>query len=344
MMVAPDAGTWTTQQVALIKEQIAPGVTDAELALFGEVCRRTGLDPFARQIYAIRRNQREQDADGEWKTRQRMTIQTGIDGYRLTAARSGLLAGIDDAQFDTEEGDHPAWARVTVWRMVSGQRCPFTATARWREYAVVGKDGQPTGMWRRMPWLMLGKCAEALALRKAFPAELSGVYTGEEMDQADAPPPMVVGTVEHAAPYQTASAPRPKAPAAKMPTAKGGNTPLLNPPARATVDALTQAQQTVVRLAAAAQVNAETARVYRERHGLKSDLAGMTRLAADLQDDEQVNEMAAIAWCQRHGVDVARLDDWLVSESIASFGDFLRVLANATSEQVGDIETALKGA
>lgn len=159
---------FTTRQIDLIKRQIAPGIDDGNLALFGMVCRRTGLDPFMRQIYTIQRG-------GKW------TIQTGIDGYRLLAARTGQLAGIDDAEYDTEEADYPAWARVTVWRLVGGQRVPFSAKARWSEY----KPAQG-GMWDRMPYLMLGKCAEALALRKAFPAELSGVYTSEEMAQADA--------------------------------------------------------------------------------------------------------------------------------------------------------------
>jgi hypothetical protein len=82
----------------------------------------------------------------------------------------------------------PAWpykASVTVYKMVSGQRCAFSASALWDEYCQLAKDGKPTVMWQKMPYLMLAKCAEALALRKAFPAELSGVYTHEEMMQAD---------------------------------------------------------------------------------------------------------------------------------------------------------------
>lgn len=176
-------GQWDREQRELIKRQIAPGISDGDLMLFGLICQRTGLDPFARQIYAIMRNAK--DEDGKWT--KRMTVQTGIDGYRLLAARTGQLAGIDDAEYDTEEAEHPNKARVTVWRLVSGQRVPFTATARWNEYVQVNKDGQPTSMWAKMPWLMLGKCAEALALRKAFPAELSGIYTSEEMEQADTP-------------------------------------------------------------------------------------------------------------------------------------------------------------
>lgn len=171
--------SFNERQIALIKSQIAPGVSDGELALFLEVCRSTGLNPLLKQIYAIKRKSGDEN---------RMTIQTGIDGYRLLAARTGTLAGIDDPTYDIEDGKHPNRATVTVYRLIAGQRVPFTATARWREYAGLTKDGNPVAMWAKMPWLMLGKCAEALALRRAFPAELSGVYTGEEMAQADNPP------------------------------------------------------------------------------------------------------------------------------------------------------------
>lgn len=161
---------WNQEQITVIKKQLCLGISDPDLLHFGMVCQRTGLDPFARQIYAIMRGNK-------------MTIQTGIDGYRLTAARSGVLAGIDDAEYDSEESDNPAWARVTVYRMVQGVRCPFIAKARWSEYRQASSP-----MWKTMPYLLLGKCAEALALRKAFPAELSGMYTNDEMMQADNEP------------------------------------------------------------------------------------------------------------------------------------------------------------
>jgi hypothetical protein len=119
-----------------------------------------------------------------------MSIQTGIDGYRLIADRTGQYAGSDDYTFDFNQTQYehmmggkkePTTATVTVHKIVQGHRVPFTATAAWNAYYPGDKMGF---MWKKMPHLMLGKCAEALALRKAFPAELSGVYTREEMEQA----------------------------------------------------------------------------------------------------------------------------------------------------------------
>lgn len=168
----------SNEQVALITRTICKGASPDELNLFLQVCNRTGLDPFLKQIHAVFRNDRNAG-------RKVMTIQVGIDGYRLLADRTGGYAGSDEPEYavDFDEAgkaeSHPSKASVTVWKMVAGQRCSFTASARWMEY--VPEYGTH---WKRMPFLMLGKVAEALALRKAFPAELSGLYTREEMDQA----------------------------------------------------------------------------------------------------------------------------------------------------------------
>ena len=161
-----EAGHFSSDQVDLIKRTIAKGATNDELQLFINQCQRTGLDPFNRQIYFV-------------KYGGNMSIITGIDGYRLQADRTGKYAGNDDPVFEERDGKIIK-ASVTVYKIVKGVRCAFTATARWEEYA---SDKNP--QWKKMPYTMLGKCAEALALRKAFPAELSGLYTKEEMDQAD---------------------------------------------------------------------------------------------------------------------------------------------------------------
>lgn len=169
--------SYTNEQISLVKNQIAQGANDEELKLFLYVAKKTGLDPFARQIYCIMRKQKT--LDGNYVSK--MTIQSSIDGFRAVAARNGL-AGIEDVVYDAETASHPNKATVTVYKMVEGQRCPFTATARWNEYYPGEKQGM---MWNKMPYLMLGKVCEALALRKAFPNDLSGIYTNDEMQQAD---------------------------------------------------------------------------------------------------------------------------------------------------------------
>ena len=177
---------WSPEQVNIIKQQIAPKCSDGELALFGQVCQRTGLDPFAKQIYAISRKQK---VDGQWV--EKMSIQTSIDGYRLIADRTGKYAGSetfwcgpDGVWKDVWLSSYPpAAAKVLVYKV--GSAHSFGGVARFDSYKQTNRSGDLTSMWAKMPDVMIAKCAESLALRKAFPAELSGLYTREEMMQAD---------------------------------------------------------------------------------------------------------------------------------------------------------------
>jgi len=198
-----DASQWSEQEKALVK---AAGLVRTEgrgqmqqeyladratVEAFLAHCRRTQLDPIARQIYAIYRA-------GKWG------IQLSIDGARLVAERSGAYEGQEDVEYSndggrtwsvawspTEEQPYPTHARVGVFKR--GHRQALRAVARWDSY-VVTKDewsgGSKTGrkvvadMWSKMPDTMLAKVAEMLALRKAFPQDLSGLYSSEEMQQA----------------------------------------------------------------------------------------------------------------------------------------------------------------
>jgi phage recombination protein Bet len=171
---------FTEEQMKLLSDHIMKGASPIELQYFGEVCKRVGLDPFKKQIHAVQR----------WdNTAKRMvwSYQTGIDGYRSIANSTGAYAGSDEPKFlpADESTPNPIKATVTVWKLVAGQRVPFSASARWDEYVQTTKEGTPNSMWRKMPYGQLGKCAEALALRKAFPERLSGIHTDEEMEQAD---------------------------------------------------------------------------------------------------------------------------------------------------------------
>jgi phage recombination protein Bet len=182
---------FTPEQIEIIKNTVAVGVSDGELALFLEVCKSMNLNPFKRQIHAVVRKSKRKNEHGDWIEEAKMVIQTGIDGYRKTAANTGLHSGTSDPEYGPEVNGFPSWAKVTVKKLLpSGRDAEFTATARWTEYVQTTKDYKtgsltPNSQWLKMPYHMLGKCAEALALRKAFPDELSGVYTEEEMGQAD---------------------------------------------------------------------------------------------------------------------------------------------------------------
>jgi phage recombination protein Bet len=166
--------TFTDDQVKLIKQQIAPNANQNELQLFLYQCQRTGLDPLTRQIYCIHRGGK-------------MTIQTSIDGFRVIAERSGNYAGQSEPEFIEEQNKLVA-CKVRVFKFSpKGDRYEAAVgVAYWSEY-VQEFNGKVSGLWAKMPHTMLAKVAEALALRKAFPQDLSGLYTGEEMAQADAP-------------------------------------------------------------------------------------------------------------------------------------------------------------
>lgn len=184
LVISSDQTFWTDKQKAALAQLGVANASNADLAVFFHYCARTQLDPFAKQIYMIERQGKQ-------------TIQTGIDGFRLIARRAvnatGESLGYEETLWCGSDGvwrdiwldpQPPAAAKVVVLR--DGNRYP--AEALYAEYVATKRDGQPNSMWTSKPALMLAKCAEALALRKAFPQEVFGLYTSDEMRSSDAAP------------------------------------------------------------------------------------------------------------------------------------------------------------
>lgn len=192
-----DRSTWSTDQTALMESLGLKGEKNVKrngqwtkvpfeapqsiVQAFLYQCQRTGLDPVARQIYCIERG-------GKWG------IQASIDGFRLIAEWSKEYAGQTPVQWTADgktwvdvwldPSTPPAAARVGIYRR--GFTEPLWAVATYQGYVPRDRDGssKPTGQWSTNPSNQLGKCAEMLGLRKAFPQDLSGIYGTEEMDQA----------------------------------------------------------------------------------------------------------------------------------------------------------------
>jgi len=182
---------WNDQQIDLIKRTVAADTNRDEFDLFIEVCKRVGLDPFRKQIYAVVYSKNNKD-------KRKMSIITGIDGFRAIAARCGDYRPAEDPpriEYDENERTplNPKGivsAMVTVYKKSDGEWSPVRAIAYWDEYAPkkqVWENGQPTDeqklseMWAKMPRLMIGKVAEALALRMGWPEDMAGIYTDDEM-------------------------------------------------------------------------------------------------------------------------------------------------------------------
>lgn len=163
----------------LIKRTICKNSSDDEFELFIMACKRTGLDPFMKQIYAVKR----------WSSadkREVMSVQTSIDGFRLIAERTGKYSPGREPTYVYGEGNKVISSTAYVKKQTAdGTWHEVAAVAYFEEYVQRNKEGKPSKFWEQMPHVMLAKCAESLALRKAFPADLSGIYTSDEMSQSE---------------------------------------------------------------------------------------------------------------------------------------------------------------
>ena len=173
----------TLADIQRLVRQKYPKADDAEIALLFYQADKAGLDPLSGQIHLVPRYNSQIGKNVS-------TLQYGIDGLRAIADRTGNYAGNDSYLYDegisefqarADGRKHPTIAKATVYKIVQGLRVAFSAEAAWDSYCPAGG-----GLWGKFGYLMLGKCAEALALRKAFPADLSGKYEAAEMEQATA--------------------------------------------------------------------------------------------------------------------------------------------------------------
>lgn len=164
---------WSAEQRALIRTTFANGATDAEFAALLAVAEARNLNPFTKQVYFVKR----------WDSQKRCetwAVQVSIDGLRAIAERTGLYAGQDEPEYEYEDNGAIRLCKVRVYRKDWGGRA-CVGVAHWREYVQLSREGKPTSMWAKYAHIMIAKCAEALALRKAFPEAASGLYTSEEI-------------------------------------------------------------------------------------------------------------------------------------------------------------------
>lgn len=180
---------------------IFPGAKPDSVIAAIDYCQARSLDVLQKPVHIV-----PMQVTVEKKKVWRDVVMPGIGLYRIQASRSGTFAGVDEPEFgpeiteefhtpggEKENGDkwpdrvdvvtYPLWCKVTVHKLVGGMRCAFTVKEFWKEnYATAGNYTEsPNAMWKRRPHGQLAKCAEAQALRKAFP-EIDAGPTAEEME------------------------------------------------------------------------------------------------------------------------------------------------------------------
>lgn len=168
---------FTDEQTAMIRSTYANGASDSEFHVLMEVARARNLNPLLRQIFFVKR----------WNSAQKREVwaaQVSIDGLRAIAQRTGLYDGQDEPLYEHDEKKWPTLAKVKVYRKDWAR--PAVGVAYFEEYAV-SASGSLTPMWQGKPHIMIAKCAEALALRKAFPEDTGGIYIAEEMGDGEVP-------------------------------------------------------------------------------------------------------------------------------------------------------------
>lgn len=179
-----DVATWSA-----LKNSIYPGAKDESVMMALDYCRARQLDPLLKPVHLVPMSVKDsRTGKSEWRD----VVMPGIGLYRIQADRSGDYAGAREPEFGPDttqtlsgvEVTFPQWCKYTVYkRMPSGEIVEFSAKEYWIEnYATGGRDTtEPNAMWKKRPYGQLAKCAEAQALRKAWP-EIGQQPTAEEME------------------------------------------------------------------------------------------------------------------------------------------------------------------
>jgi phage recombination protein Bet len=172
---------FSPEQRKMIRDSFANGASDAEFAVLMEVAKSRRLNPLMRQIYFVKR----------WDSAKRCEVwstQISIDGLRAVAERTGVYDGQSEPAYEYDKDGKLTKCAVHIYRKDWSQGRSAVGVAFFSEYAQTKKDGGLTSFWATKPHIMLAKCAEALAIRKAFPEDTSGLYVAEEMGDAAGEP------------------------------------------------------------------------------------------------------------------------------------------------------------
>lgn len=172
---------------------IYPGAKPDSILLAVDYCKARGLDVMLKPVHLVPMNVKNtQTGDYEWRD----VPMPGVGLYRIQADRSGTYAGADEPEFgptieqefSAKNGGKvtvrfPEWCKYTVHKLIGDRLVVYRATEFWLEnYATDGKSSDaPNSMWKKRPFAQLAKCAEAQALRKAWP-EIGQEPTAEEME------------------------------------------------------------------------------------------------------------------------------------------------------------------
>ena len=169
--IDPEGLNFSDDKLSFLKQHYAKDATDMEFDHFIGVCRSRGLNPEAKHIYFLKFKNKKTGVSN-------VSHVLSIGAYRLIAQRAGVYAGSSEPIFNIGSDGKPVSCTVTVSKIVKNQICEFTGKAFLSEQMAIASSD---AMWNKMPFAMLEKCAEAKALRKAFPEDLSGLYLKEEM-------------------------------------------------------------------------------------------------------------------------------------------------------------------